>query len=62
MVSYMTQKNKCVILLSTVHDDNKIDSETQKPKIIMDYNKLKGGVNVVDQLGGNFTVACTTKR
>lgn len=62
MVSYMTKKNKCVILLSTAHDDDKIDSETQKPKIIMDYNKFKGGVDVVDQLGGNYTVARKTKR
>lgn len=62
LVSYVTKRNKCVILLSTAHDDDKIDQDTNKPQIILDYNKYKGGVDVVDQLGGNFTVARKTNR
>lgn len=62
LVSYMTKKNKCVILLSTTHDDGKINYKTMKPKIIVDYNKCKGGVDVVDQLGSNYTVARKTNR
>ncbi|XP_035207646.1 uncharacterized protein LOC118182410 [Stegodyphus dumicola] len=48
IVSYATKKNKCVILLSTLHDDDKIDQETNKSQIILDYNKCKGGVDTVD--------------
>lgn len=57
MVSYTTKKKECDILLSTVHDDDNIDLEIQKPKVIMVYNKFKDGVDVVDKLGGNYTVA-----
>lgn len=62
MVSYTTKKNKCVILLSTAHDDDKLDPETNKPEIIMDYNRFKGGVDTVDQLCGNYTVSRKTNR
>ena len=62
LVSYTTKRNKCVILLSTAHDDSKIDSSTLKPEIIMDYNKFKGGVDTVDQLGANYSVARKTGR
>ena len=62
LVSYVTKKNKCVILLSTSHDDDKIDPATNKPQMILDYNKYKGGVDTVDQLCGNFTVVRKTTR
>lgn len=62
LVSYVSRKNKCVILISTSHDDDKIDPETQKPDIILDYNRNKGGVDTVDQLCNTYNVARKTRR
>jgi hypothetical protein len=42
LVSFVSKKNKSVILISTNHHDIKIDNVSQKPEIIMDYNKYKG--------------------
>ena len=36
--------------MSTDHHDNKINLQSQKPEIIMDYNKNKGGVDTFDHL------------
>lgn len=62
LVSHATKKNKGVILLSTTHDFGRIDEETQKPEIIMDYNRTKGGVDTVDKLSATFSVARVTRR
>ena len=34
MLSYVPQKNKSVILLSTLHDDDEMDHDTRKPQVI----------------------------
>jgi hypothetical protein len=39
LVPYMVKKNKAVNILSTRHFDSKIDYETNKPEIIISYNK-----------------------
>lgn len=57
IVSYLPKKNKNVLLISTCHDDDKIDAETGKPEIIVDYNKTKAEVDVVDQLSANYNCA-----
>lgn len=62
LVSYMTKKNKCVILLSTMHDDDDICPETGKPQIILDYNRTKGGVDTVDQMCANYSTKRKTYR
>lgn len=62
ITSYVPKRNKAVILLSTMHDDASIDKETGKPCVIQDYNQTKCGVDVVDQLGGNYTVSRKTYR
>jgi hypothetical protein len=61
IVSHVPQKNKIVLLLSTMHHDNAIDSNN-KPEIITFYNMTKGGVDVVDELKGNYSVARTSRR
>jgi hypothetical protein len=38
LVSYVPKKNKAVTVLSTMHHDNDICSETKKPDLIMVYN------------------------
>lgn len=50
LVSFVPRKNKAVILLSTLHDDDEIDPDTRKPQIILDYNATKGGVDTVDKM------------
>ena len=54
------RKNKCVILLSTMHNDGAIDpdtGDTKKPEIITFYNFTKGAVDVVDELSALYTIA-----
>lgn len=60
LTSYIPKKNKCVLVVSSLHQSAVIDKETgtkQKPETITYYNHTKGGVDTVDQLRGNFTVA-----
>ena len=45
LISYVPKKNKLVLLLSSVHNDDTIDESTgdaQKAKMIIFYNKTKG--------------------
>ena len=63
MCSYVPQVNKAVLLLSTMHFDNKIqENEPFKPDMILHYNATKGGVNTLDQLVKNYTGKRVTKR
>ena len=63
MCSYVPQVNKAVLLLSTMHFDNKIqENEPFKPDMILDYNTTKGGVDTLDQLVKNYTCKRVTKR
>ena len=49
-VSHVPKKNKAAVLLSTMHNDNKVDKETSLPKMILAYNATKAAVDRVDQL------------
>ena len=65
LLSYVPTKNKVILLLFSMHNDDKIDEYTgdaQKPKIITSYNKSKGGVDVVDKLCASYTSAQNTRR
>ncbi|XP_050502395.1 piggyBac transposable element-derived protein 4 isoform X4 [Diabrotica virgifera virgifera] len=62
MISYVPRKNKAVILLSTLHDDNKMDPDTKKPQAILDYNETKGGVDIVDKMCAAYSVSRKTRR
>lgn len=65
LVSYVPKRNKSVLLLSSMHNDDEIDSDShgkKKPSIITYYNKTKGGVDVVDAMCGEYTVARGTRR
>lgn len=62
LLSYATKRNKAVILLSTTHDVGTIEVESNKPDMIVDYNRTKCGVDVVDQLCATYSVARVTKR
>lgn len=53
------KKNKNVLLISTMHEQGDIDPESveKKPEVIMFYNQTKGGVDVVDELKGEYSVS-----
>lgn len=65
LVSYVPNKKKVVLCLSTMHYDNKIDESTgeqKKPELITFYNATKGGVDVVDRMCSNYSVSRTSNR
>ena len=64
MVSYVPQKNKALILLSTMHHEISIDEEDHKkrPEIIKFYDKTKIGVDLVDQMVGTYTCKRQARR
>lgn len=65
LVSYVPKKNKNVLMLSTLHDDDAIDpstKEAKKPEVITFYNSTKGGVDVVDRLKSEYSVARVSNR
>jgi len=49
-VSCVPKKNKSVVLLSSLHHDSAICSDSGKPKSIEFYNKTKGAVEMLDQM------------
>lgn len=59
LTSYVPKKNKNVLLISTMHDQGFIDpeSEEKKPEVIMYYNSTKGGVDCVDEMKEEYSVA-----
>lgn len=61
LVSHIPKKKKNVLLLSSFHHDDEIDKETgdaNKP----DYNRTKGGVDVVDKLCASYDCFTKTRR
>lgn len=65
MVSYVPKPNKVVILMSTMHNDGKIDDTTgdsRKPEIITYYNRTKNGVDLVDKMCSLYDVSRNSKR
>ena len=56
LTSYVHKKGKAVILLSSMHHDSAIDVEnSNKPDIILHYNKTKSGVDNLDHLVGQYS-------
>lgn len=62
LVSFVPKKNKAVLLYSTMHHDNTVDPETQKPEIILYYNSTKSGVDSVDQKCSVYSCSRRTRR
>lgn len=65
LVSYIPKKSTSVLVLSTLHRDRKIDEDSgalQKPEAIAFYDRNKGGVDVVDELQGSYSVSRETRR
>lgn len=65
LVSHIPKKNKIVLLMSSLHHDDKIDDSTgakRKPEINTYYNKTKCGVDVADELCATYDVSRNSKR
>ncbi|UYV64847.1 hypothetical protein LAZ67_3002151 [Cordylochernes scorpioides] len=65
LVSYVPKKSKAVLLLSTMHSTPPIDEESGfklKPEIVTFYNLTKGGVDMVNQMCGTYSVGRRTNR
>ncbi|KRX72057.1 PiggyBac transposable element-derived protein 4, partial [Trichinella sp. T6] len=61
--SYRPKKNKNVIVLSTMHNDNQVcDGKGSKPDIILHYNIAKGGVDNLDKMTSTYSCQRMTAR
>ena len=59
----MAMRNgKTVLLLSSMHHDNKVEGSDSKPHIILHYNGSKSGVDNMDKLAGTFSSRRKTNR
>ncbi|KAK9744138.1 Transposase IS4 [Popillia japonica] len=62
LVSYIPKQKKNVILVSSLHHDDKIHEPTGKPEMIIDYNESKGGVDTLDKMCAAYDCARGTQR
>ena len=65
MASYVPKKNKAVIMLSTEHYTAEVSNDPddkEKPKMILEYNRSKCGVDIVDKKVKEYTVRRATRR
>ena len=62
LVSFVPKKSKSVLLVCTMHHNDKIDDQTGKPEIILYYNQIKAAVDAVDQMCRTYSVQRKTKR
>ena len=54
LVSHVPKKNKAVLLLSSMHHNEEVNEEDNKPEIISYYNSTKGGVDEIDKKCSNY--------
>jgi len=65
LLSYVPKKGKNVMMLSTMHTQGDIDpnsGDKKLPEVISFYNMSKGGVDVVDELKGEYSVSRNSHR
>ncbi|XP_049845577.1 piggyBac transposable element-derived protein 4-like [Schistocerca gregaria] len=65
LFSYAPKRNKSVLILSSMHHNDEIDSDSggkKKASTITNYNKTKGDVDVVDVMCGKYSVARGTRQ
>ncbi|KAJ4446306.1 hypothetical protein ANN_13001 [Periplaneta americana] len=66
LVSYITRlkPTKNLLLLSTQHNDRKVDESTEKKKtdVNLYYNETKGGIDSIDQMTRHHSVKRETRR
>ena len=62
LVSYVPKRNKAVILLSSMHHDNKVSGDDKKTDIILHNNATKSGIDNLDHLVRIYTCNRATRR
>ncbi|KAL0893983.1 hypothetical protein ABMA27_014057 [Loxostege sticticalis] len=62
LCSFVPKKSQSVIMISSMHHEESVDTESGKPEIIQFYNGTKGGVDSLDQKCANYSVARRTQR
>lgn len=62
LVSFTPKKNKCVLLLSSMHNQPEVNKNSNKPEVIEFYNSTKGGVDTFDKMVHSYTVSRGTRR
>lgn len=67
LLSFVPKKNRVVTLLSSRHlflnqEEREEIKKIGKPRMILDYNARKGGVDTIDQIKDNYTVQRPTRR
>lgn len=62
LLSYVSKKNKAVILLSSVHHNVSTDQKTGKPEIIAYYNCNKSEVDSLDEKCSVYSTGRRTRR
>jgi hypothetical protein len=61
--SYMAKPSKCVLLLPTLHNKNSIEAEDlNKPHSVVDYNRCKCPVDVLNQMAYTYSTCRKTCR
>lgn len=62
LVSYVTEKGKAIVVLSTTHHHAKINPRTNVPMTVEEYNAAKNAVDVVEQTCATYSVSKATRR
>jgi hypothetical protein len=64
LISYVPKKYRGAILLSTLHNEYKVEEsdKQKKPDIIKFYNETKGGVDGLDQIVQTYSCRRKTRR
>jgi len=62
LVSYKSENDKMILLLSSLHSDGEINKVENKPEIVLHYNKTMGACDTFDQLCHEYIVSRKTSR
>ena len=62
LLSYVSKRNKNVLMMSSSHSSISITDCHKKPTVITDYNKHKGGVDTFDENCEEFSCLTKTNR
>lgn len=55
LIPYVPARGKAVLALSSMHHDNSVSGDKQKPDIILHYNNTKSGVDNLHHLATMYT-------
>ena len=63
LVSYISKRNKNVLILSDIHAKSEIsNTPKRKPQVVLDYNRHKSGVDKLDQMVKEYRPYRATRR